>query len=38
MTAVDLITPLSLWSLWVPLMLLMLIGVAAFWFVQLSQR
>lgn len=38
MSAVDLITPLSLWSLWVPFTLLMLIIVAAVWFVRRSLR
>jgi hypothetical protein len=34
MSAVDLITPLNLWSLWVPLVLLLLIVLAAVWFVR----
>ncbi len=38
MKAVDLITPLNLWSLWVPGMLLILIVMAAIWFVRLSLR
>jgi hypothetical protein len=38
MSAVDLITPLNPLSLWVPLLLLLLIVVAAVWFVRLSLR
>jgi hypothetical protein len=38
MTASDWITPLSLWSLWVPFFLLGLIVLAAIWFVRLAQR
>jgi hypothetical protein len=38
MTAADWITPLSPWSLWVPLFLLGLIILAAVWFVRISHR
>lgn len=38
MSAVDLITPLNLWSLWVPLVLLGFILLAAAWFVRISSR
>lgn len=38
MSAVDLITPLNLWSLWVPLVLFGFILIAAIWFVQISLR
>ena len=36
MTIADWIDPLSLWSLWVPLLLLGLIVLAAIYFVRLS--
>ncbi len=38
MSAVDLITPLNLWSLWVPLVLFGFILIAAVWFVRISLR
>jgi len=38
MSAVDLITPLNLWSLWVPLVLFGFILLAAAWFVRISFR
>lgn len=38
MVAADWITPSSLWSLWVPLLLLGLILLAAAWFVRISHR
>jgi hypothetical protein len=38
MTAADLITPLNYWSLWVPLLLLVLIVIAAVWFARISLR
>lgn len=38
MSAVDLITPLNLWSLWVPIGLLLLIVLAAIYFVRLTHR
>jgi hypothetical protein len=38
MSLADWITPLSPWSLWVPLLLLLLIGLAAAYFVWLSTR
>lgn len=38
MSAIDLITPLNPWSLWVPGFLLGIIVVAAIWFVRVSLR
>jgi hypothetical protein len=38
MSASDLITPTSLWSLWVPGLLLLLIGLAAVGFVWVARR
>ncbi len=38
MSAADFITPLNLWSLWVPFSLLALIVIAAIWFVRVSLR
>jgi hypothetical protein len=38
MTASALIDPLNPWSLWVPLLLLLLIGLAAVYFVRVSSR
>lgn len=38
MSAVDFMTPLNLWSLWVPLVLFSFILVTAVWFVRISLR
>jgi hypothetical protein len=38
MNASALIDPLNAWSLWVPLLLLLLIGLAAVYFVKVSSR
>lgn len=37
MSAVDFVTPLNPLSLWVPLLLLIFIVMAAIWFVRLSR-